>query len=297
MNNKYPDIIENKLGYFSIKDLPTSLELEQYYSEKYFQNDGGNYSRTYTADELQYFTNSAHVTKFIYDDLYNHRLMKNSLLDVGTGEGFFANYFLENDWDVRTLDYSSDGLKQHNPSLLTTLIQGDIFKSLEKLIEEQKSFNIINLSNVLEHVIDPVRILEKFKFILSEKSILRISVPNDYSKFQEFLLNKNYTSNTWLCPPDHLHYFTFDSLGKLLESLNYEIIISMGEFPIEVFLSNESSSYVKNKDNGKYAHKSRVEVDNFLFNQGLEKYINYYKACAEIGFSRQVVIYVKVKDD
>lgn len=291
MNNK---VIETEFGYFSIKDLPTQDELESYYAEKYYQNNLTQYSHQYSKDELQYFTKAAIVAKFLYESVYIND--KKALLDVGAGEGFFAAHFFNSNWNVTTLDYSSYGLLSHNTELVDTLIQGDIFKSINELTLKKVKYDLINLSNVLEHVIDPIDLLYKLKTLLSDKSLLRISVPNDYSKFQQYLLDKKYTSNTWLCPPDHLHYFTFESLSKLLESLGYEVVFQLGEFPIELYLSNSSSNYDKNKELGKFAHKSRVEVDNFLFDQGIEKYINYYQASAEIGFSRQVVMYAKVKE-
>lgn len=290
MNN----LIKSKYGYFSIENLPTQKELEKHYSEKYYQEDSVQYSHSYSDDELKHFENKAKAAQFIFKNSYPNK--NNSFLDVGAGEGFFASSFFHHGWNVTTMDYSNYGINSHNPHLLNTLIQGDVFKSLENLSHEKKKFDFINLSNILEHVIDPIELLKTLKSLLSEQSLLRISVPNDYSNFQQFLLDKGYTTNTWLCPPDHLHYFTFESLSNLLLSLGYQIVISMGEFPIELYLANESSNYVKNKKNGKLAHKSRIEVDNFLFEQGIEKYINYYKASAEIGLSRQVVIYATVKE-
>lgn len=287
------ELTKTKYGYYSVKKLPTQMELEEHYSEKYYQNESTQYAHSYSKDELKYFRNTAKVAHYLYTEKFNS--INNSLLEVGAGEGFFANYFLEKNWDVTALDYSEYGISKHNPNLLKTLKKGDIFKSLDKLILEKNKYNMINLSNVLEHVLDPIDLLNKFKLLLSSKSILRISVPNDYSSFQEFLLEKQYTSNSWLCPPEHLHYFTFKSLIKLLESLDYEIELSMGEFPIEIYLTNEASNYNKNKDVGKFAHKSRVEVDNFLFEESIEKYINFYKASADIGLSRQVIIYAKKK--
>lgn len=77
--------------------------------------------------------------------------------------------------------------------------------------------------------------------------------------------------------------------------MGYDIELKIGEFPIEMYILNESSNYTKNKDVGKFANKARIEVDNYLFEQGIEKYINYYKSSADIGFSRQVVIFAKLK--
>lgn len=288
------ELIKSEYGYFSIKNMPTQKELEKYYAEKYYQEGSIQYSHKYSSDELKYFKYTAEVAQFIFEDKYN--LKSNSLLDIGAGEGFFAYSFFAKKWDVTTLDYSTYGISSHNPSLQSTLIQGDIFQSIENIVQNKIKYNLINLSNILEHVIDPIELLTNIKLLLADKSLLRISVPNDYSSFQKFLLEKKYTTNTWFCPPDHLHYFSFKSLSSLLESLGYEVVIKMGEFPIELYLSNEVSNYTKNKDLGKFAHKSRIEVDNFLFEQGIEKYINYYKASAEIGLSRQVVMYAKKKD-
>ncbi len=290
----HDEIIKTQYGYFSLKEMPSQKELEKYYQDKYFQNDNSVYMHSYSDEELQYLQTKAKVSQYIVNSTFQSK--DNRLLDVGAGEGFFANYFLNKGWDTTTLDYSNYAIKTHNPDVEKTLIQGDIFNSLDTLIKEKNSFDLINLSNVLEHVINPKELLEQLKSLLSQESLLRISVPNDYSNFQEFLLNKEYTTNSWFCPPEHLHYFTFESLSKLLVSLNYEVVVSMGEFPIELYLSNEFSNYVKNKEYGKSAHKSRIEVDNFLFGQGIEKYINYYKASAEIGLSRQVVIFAKLKD-
>lgn len=287
------ELIQTKDGYYSIKNLPTELELEEHYSEKYYQNESTQYNHKYTKDELIFFNNTAEVAYNIYKNII--KIQNNSLLEVGAGEGFFANFFHKKNWDITTLDYSDFGIKKHNKEILNTLIKGDIFKSLDTLIKKETKYSFINLSNVLEHVLDPEELLNKFKLLLSSNAILRISVPNDYSSFQQFLLDKNYTSNTWLCPPEHLHYFTFVSLSKLLISVGYEIELSMGEFPIELYLSNSTSNYAHDKLKGKNAHKSRIEVDNFLFNEGIEKYINFYKACADIGLSRQVVIYAKLR--
>lgn len=290
MNN---ELIKSEYGYLSLKKMPSKSELEKYYQDKYFQNDNSVYTHSYSDEELLYLQTKAKVSEYIIGkESHSHN---GSLLDVGAGEGFFANYFFNKQWETTTLDYSSYAIKNHNPGLEKTLIQGDIFNSLNTLIEEERKYSLINLSNVLEHVINPVELLKQLKSLLRQESLLRISVPNDYSDFQEFLLGKEYTTNTWFCPPEHLHYFTFESLSKLLESLDYEVVLSMGEFPIELFLTNHASNYVKNKQNGKSAHKARVEMDNFLFHQGIEKYINYYKASAEIGLSRQVVIFAKAK--
>lgn len=285
---------KNSFGYYSVIDMPNKEDLKNFYESKYFQNDGMRYDHTYTQDELIFMENKAKVADYILNTINNKS--KKSILDVGSGEGFFAKYFFAQDNNIKTLDFSSFAISHHNPELIETLQQGDIFDSLDDVINNQEKYDLINLSNVLEHVIDPIELLGKLKFLLQNDSLLRISVPNDYSEFQNFLLEKEYTTNTWLCPPEHLHYFTFESLKNLLISLDYDIEVCMGEFPIELFLTNKESNYIHDKTKGKAAHTSRVETDNFLFNQGIKPYLDFYKASAQLGFSRQILIFAKLKN-
>jgi len=208
------EIIKTKFDYFSIKNPPTQKELKKYYSQKYYQDESTQFSHKYSDNELVYFKNKAKIASHIYNQTFYTK--EKSLLEVGAGEGFFANYFFQKEWNITSLDYSEYGMKQHNPHLLHTLKIGDVFNSINNLINLKSTYNLINLSNILEHVIDPIDLLKKLRLLLSKESLLRISVPNDYSNFQNYLLENNYTTDTWFCPPEHLHYFSFDSLSKLL---------------------------------------------------------------------------------
>lgn len=285
-------LIRSPMGYLSLREMPTKEKLQEYYAQKYFQEESGNYAKQYSQEELEYFAHMGDIANHIYTKTTNAQ--PGTLLDVGAGEGFFAQYFYKNGWNVCTLDYAKSGMSLHNPSLLPTLKQGDIFDTLQELQSKKEKFDFINLSNVLEHVIDPIEILTAFQTLLTKNALLRVCVPNDYSRYQDFLLQKNYTTDTWFSPPDHLHYFTFESLKKLFLSLGYEIVVEMGDFPIELYLANPSSNYYEIRAKGKDAHTARVEVDNFLFSQGRDKYIDFYKASASIGLSRQIIMYARV---
>ena len=43
----YKDIIKNKYGFFEIKNKPSKKELQEYYAQKYFQEDKGCYESNY----------------------------------------------------------------------------------------------------------------------------------------------------------------------------------------------------------------------------------------------------------
>jgi len=284
--------VKNGYGFISVEPIPSKDELKNFYEKKYYQNYHGSYQKSYTKDELKYFFIEADITKFILDKFIAKE--KLDILDLGCGEGFFANYFYKNNHNITTSDFSDHGLLKHNKHLLETFIKGDILSTIDTLNDKNKKFDFINLKNVLEHVIDPTELLANIKNLLSSNSIIRIEVPNDFSKFQKFLLDQDLTTQTWFAPPEHLHYFNFDNIQDYLKSLNFNINLIMSDFPIEIFLANEVSNYTKDKNVGKDAHKARVRMINFLYEQGKENFVDYFKSSAKINLGRQIIVYVQL---
>jgi len=281
---------KTSLGYYSVSPLPSIETLQKHYSEKYYQHDLSHYQHQYTTDEQQYFKIESQVAEHIIQAVYS---TANSIIDVGAGEGYFSKYFFEQQWDVTTCDYSTYGMEQHNPPLLAANIQGDVMEILDKKINSAQNYDLINLKNVLEHVPDPILLLAQLKSLMHKQSLLRIVVPNDYSSFQSLLLEQDKTENTWFCPPEHLHYFSFASLRKLLESSGYKIEVMMADVAIELYLLNEHSNYAKDRRKGRAAHLAKIATNNFIFEKGIEAYIRYFSAAAEVDLGRQIVVFAK----
>ena len=163
------------LGYFEAIPKPTPTELEKHYSEKYYQNAQGSYSSQYLDEELRYFHNIASVAL----ETASRLNLDKTLYDVGCGEGFFTKSFYESGWKVACCDFSEFGIRKHNEEMLPYFSSGDIFEQVKNGIRNEKKFGLINLQNVLEHVIDPIELLVDLKMMLSENAAIRISEPND----------------------------------------------------------------------------------------------------------------------
>jgi len=93
----------------------------------------------------------------------------------------------------------------------------DVFKG--------KKFDIITILYVFEHLADPTLALEQIKKILKNDGILVIDVPNEFNKFQISRRDIHKLNDWWVALPNHLSYFSIDSLVKLLEHLGFKIEI------------------------------------------------------------------------
>ena len=268
---------------------PTSAEMTKFYAEEYYQTQQGSYRHQYTTDELEYFTNEAVLSEHVASKTFS---AIKQLYDIGCGEGFFANYFYKKKWDIKLNDISDWGIREFNPHLSKYLHKGE-FLDVVKFFEKRDC--LINLSNVLEHVINPGELLETLRDeLMTHDSLIRISVPNDYSKFQNFLINSEMAENTWFCPPQHLNYFNSDNISHFLKDYNFEIVKMIGTFPVEVFLANKHSNYHEDKSKGKGAHEARVRMFNYLFsNFRLDECIDYLESSTKVSLARDLVIFAK----
>src|SRR5574344_2419870 len=136
--------------------MPTANELSEYYEKRYFQESAGLYRNEYNQDELIYFDNKAKVAEYICQKSIG------SLLDVGCGEGYFAKYFKEKNWDIKTLDYSNHGISNHNPELLETIINFSF-----EILKVEKIFSEVYFENERAYIL-----YKRYNFIeIGKKSL------------------------------------------------------------------------------------------------------------------------------
>jgi len=285
----------HRLGFWQVDPMPSQDELEKYYRDVYFQKGvSGTYSQQYTDDERKSFVNRAVVTEHIWKRLKGEE--KGSVYDIGCGEGYFIDYFLKNGWTVEACDFSSFGIETQNPQVLPHFTRGDIYEILDGKVKAGRNFDIVNLHGVLEHVREPERLLEAMKGVMHKGSLARICVPNDYSMFQQYLLDNGcLQSETWFAPPDHLNYFTFKTLEALMAECGFKVEKMNADFPVEVFLLNEHSNYWADRSKGKQAYYAKIKIENMLMDMDMDAYIEYMAGAAGCGFGRSIIAFATVR--
>ncbi|NEO02723.1 MAG: class I SAM-dependent methyltransferase [Moorea sp. SIO3I7] len=251
---------QHPLGFWELVDKPSPDELKEYYYKKYYQDAKGSYEHEYSSDELDYFKAKLSqrwgmIQRIRGDDF------SGCILDVGCGEGFTLAFFRDLGGKVKGIDFSSYGLHSQNPSCADSLVTGDIFQLLEDEISSGNKYEIVWLQNVLEHVIDPLGLLESLRALVAPKGITVVTVPNDFSIVQKKALEKHYIDRKfWVVPPDNLSYFDYDSLLKTVNATGWKCVDIIGDFPIDWFLFHPFANYVNDKNVGKADHQTRVEL-------------------------------------
>lgn len=162
-------------GYKHVYPLPTSEELNSFYTEEFYTSEKPVYIQRYLEDEAWWeFTYNIRLSQF-----ENMGLSEKSVLDVGSGPGLFLKFAVKNEWKALGVEPSRVAV-EHTRSLGCEVVEGFLDQELAKSIG---SFSAIHASEVLEHVPNPREMLNIFHNLLKEDGLLCICVPNDFNIF------------------------------------------------------------------------------------------------------------------
>lgn len=289
------ELTQNALGYWELTDKPTDKELEAYYAQKYYQDLKGAHQVKYSESELACYESKVTQREAMIESLFPN-LKRKTYLDVGCGEGFELKYFHQQGWQVKGIDFSSDGMNRQNPDCLPFLQTGNVYELLNSEIQSGRTYDVIWLQNVLEHVIEPQALLRQLLKLVSPEGCVVVTVPNDFSELQKTALESGKISRPfWVALPDHLSYFDAKSLKATTEANGWICKAITADFPIDWFLMNEASNYVENSNVGKAAHHARVDIENLIHKQPTDAVLNFWTALANIGMGRNISAFITPK--
>lgn len=139
-----------------------------------------------------------------------HRKERPSLLDYGSGRGRWTRAAASAGFEVIAYEPSASRASEGRGDF-------EVVTQLEDL--EGRRFDVVNLEQVLEHVQEPLEVLNGLASYLKPDSLLRITVP-DISRISPDLLLRDFPFDGQrmhiLSPYEHLHGFNPVSLRRLL---------------------------------------------------------------------------------
>jgi 2-polyprenyl-3-methyl-5-hydroxy-6-metoxy-1,4-benzoquinol methylase len=146
------------------------------------------------------------------------------LLDIGCGRGDLLQIAAQSGWEVSGIEISPLAVQQANQLLKENRVQaGD----LETLALASNAYTLITSYHVIEHLLDPVTHLAKIRQLLQPGGIVFIETPNLAS------LGAKVRGKRWshIIPPEHINYFTPDSLRYTLSQAGFQKYIVFTSAP------------------------------------------------------------------
>ena len=270
-------------GFAHIMPLPDADAVERIYSEQY-----------YSDVKPEYFTNTEEDREWwnlSYDDrlrtLENELpLGRRRLLDIGSGPGLFLDRARQRGWNAVGVE-PSIAAADYSRAQGNEVICGFFNEELAKGIG---TFDVINLSNVLEHVPNPGGLITSAMKSMNDDALLCICVPNDYNCLQLALRKTQNYPPWWLAAPHHVNYFTFQSLEKLLSRVGLVTISRSTSFPMELFLLL-GFNYTNDSSLGRDCHRRRKGFEIALEDAGMSHLrAALHRSFASLEIGREVII-------
>lgn len=185
-----------------------------------------NLAKYYQSDEyLSHSKKNKGVFSWVYYKVRNYSVRKKyelikryksrgSIIDIGCGTGEVLKYFSEKGWSAKGVEPSDNARSYASNKLGLSVETEDFIKNIP-----EKSFDVITMWHVLEHVPQLNDRMQQLKTILKDDGVLFIALPN-YNSWDA----KHYSS-FWAAwdLPRHLYHFSKETFSQLAKKHNFNI--------------------------------------------------------------------------
>jgi SAM-dependent methyltransferase len=155
------------------------------------------------------------TARLILRKLRKYKRGQSRLLEIGCGAGFLLEEAKKQGWDVYGVEPSKWAADYAKDKLGVKVVNGTLLDTNFSL----GYFDVVILSDAIEHLIDPKGILIQIRPLLSPQGMLYISTPNIESLVSSLLKAKWWGFNQF-----HLYYFTKDTLRQMLDASGFGVV-------------------------------------------------------------------------
>ena len=203
-----------KCGLEQTRPIPSPHELKDLY--EYHYNFRGERDTTYTSLREWFFFSPLYKLWLWLDgdSSFHCRKGEGRLLDVGCNEGRGLQLYKRN-------GFQAEGLELNDKAAATACKKGlTVYTSLLEHFRPIDMYDVVVLSNVLEHTADPKRMLFSAASVLKSQGEIWISCPNSESWLRDLF------GSSWINwhVPFHIVHFSSLQLISLLQSSGFHDI-------------------------------------------------------------------------
>jgi len=215
------------------------------------------------------------------------------VLDIGCGDGEFLKIFKDMGCEVFGTEYdpiAEDICRNKGIAMLG----GGLMPSVDggKQLEQ---FDLVVLTEVIEHVNNPIDVIENISQLLKKDGLLYLTTPNFSSLERRVLLGQ------WgmFCYPEHISFYSPRTLNAILRRCGYEKVSLTTEnisvFRIIQFLNRKkvSAGSISNRNPELVAAAAQTAVSNSRLLLFAKKIVNVILNITNTGTSL-IAVYRKV---
>jgi len=188
--------------HIQLLELPHQQKIKKYYEQEY-SKDRSSYIGEYYFNIMK--NRAISQLNFINHFFELHRRKK--VFDIGCGYGFLVDYAKKHfDIEAKGIEFDPNAVNYcRNNGLSVNLIKE------EKEIVDIEKVDLVLMSHVLEHLIEPIAVLTQLK---ARTKFIFIEVPTYDVKIRQQFINQE----------GHLNFFTEKSLKMFLDKLGFKIV-------------------------------------------------------------------------
>jgi len=207
-------------GFIFLSPRPTVEELNMMYAEDYFTGDDSEHGAHSSTDyETAAIKGSVKFPEILGWIKRYHPT--GDFFEIGCGMGYFLKFARDNGFRVSGVEFSTFGTKAAQEKFGLNVQQG----SLDTVAIPANSFDVVFLGDVLEHMVDPIKELERIRVLLRPNGIVAAEVPSSFNSMvgraATLVYNMQGKKRFMKLPPYHVNEFTPSTIRKALEVAGY----------------------------------------------------------------------------
>lgn len=148
------------------------------------------------------------ISELVNEIIIKSKISEGNVLDFACGIGTIASEFKRKGYNVTCIE-KSDGFRGFHAD--NNIIS---FSSLDDIKGYEESFDLIIMKDILEHLDNPVELLEEVQTFLKPGGYLYVRVPNRYAYYFEWRA---------VDTKSHINHFTPGDLKSLLKQSRLQI--------------------------------------------------------------------------